>query len=149
MLPIFTWIYPIFPLLTRKQQENMSSFYYTSLRRTLNCLEWNEIFFAHLLDELSLEDRCSAYWNRYLVALSNSIDGDLIFEKANLCEFRKSWLNREYSICCLRKSKRFVPYTLILETIVTWLSSIPQKSSVFHYDIQDIELLQSFSDSFC
>ncbi|CAF0906163.1 unnamed protein product [Adineta steineri] len=85
VLPLFTWIYPVYPLLTRKQQESMCKFYYTSLRRVLFCLEWNDIFFSYVLDELSLEDRCSAYWNRYLIALSDSTDGNLIFEKANLC----------------------------------------------------------------
>jgi hypothetical protein len=149
VLPIFTWIYPVFPLFTRKQQENMSKFYYTSLRRSMNCLHWNELFFASLLDELSFEDRCSAYWNKYLVALSNSIDGNLIFEKANIWEIRKSWLDKEFSISCLRKSKRLVPQTSILEKVVSWLSSVPQNSSVFHYDLHDIELLQNFSDSFC
>ncbi|CAF4025281.1 unnamed protein product [Adineta steineri] len=84
VLPIFTWIYPVYPLLTRKQHESMCKFYYTSLRRVLYCLEWNEIFFSYVLDELSLEDRCSAYWNRYLIALSDSTDGNLLVEKANL-----------------------------------------------------------------
>ncbi|CAF4217699.1 unnamed protein product [Rotaria socialis] len=58
VLPLFTWIYPIFPLLSRKQQQDLSHFYYTSLRRALCCLQWNENFFAFALDEKSLEDRC-------------------------------------------------------------------------------------------
>jgi hypothetical protein len=40
VLPIFTWIYPIYPLLTRNQQDGLSRFYYTSLRRTLSSLTW-------------------------------------------------------------------------------------------------------------
>ncbi|CAF4125459.1 unnamed protein product [Adineta steineri] len=149
VLPIFTWIYPVYLLLTRKQQESICKFYHTSLRRVLYCLEWNDIFFSYVLDELSLEDRCSAYWNRYLIALSASTDGNLLFEKANLCEFRKSWLDKEFSIRCLRKSKRFVPNHSILEKVVTWLSSIPMNSSVPHFEMQDIELLENFPDSFC
>jgi hypothetical protein len=81
VLPIFTWIYPIYPLLTRNQQDGLSKFYYTSLRRTLSSLMWNENLFAYFLDELSLEDRCSSYWNRYLITLSDSLDGSLNFEK--------------------------------------------------------------------
>jgi hypothetical protein len=88
-----------------KQQGNISKFYYSSLRRTLYCPEWNEIFFANIHDELSLEDRCSSYWNRYLIALSDPTNGNLIFEKPNFSEFRKSWLNREFSFKGLRTSK--------------------------------------------
>ena len=53
-------------------------------------LEWNKYFISYVLDEISLEDRCFSYWNRFLKALSNSTDGNLIFEKANLAEIRKS-----------------------------------------------------------
>ena len=42
------------------------------------------------MDEKSLEERCSLYWNKYLAALADSIDGELILEKANLNEFRKA-----------------------------------------------------------
>ena len=149
VLPIFTWIYPIYPLLTRNQQDGLSKFYYTSLRRTLSSLTWNENLFAFFLDELSLEDRCSSYWNRYLMTLSDSLDGSLIFEKANFSEFRKSWLDKEFSIKGLRRSKRFVPHQSILEKVVTWLSSIPSNSSVPHFDMYEIELLHLFPDSFC
>lgn len=53
VLPIFSWIYPLYPLFTSRQQEELSKFYYTSLRRVLFCLEWNENFIAYVLDELS------------------------------------------------------------------------------------------------
>ena len=149
VLPLFTWIYPIYPLFTRKQQEDLSKFYYSSLRRVLFCLEWNESFFSYVLDEISLEDRCLMYWNRYLIFLSNSIDGNLIFEKANLAEFRKSWLDNEFSIARLRRCKRFVSHTSVLEKVLSWLSSIPLNSSVPHFELDEIELLQYFPDSFC
>ncbi len=38
VLPIFTWIYPIFPFLSKKQQDDLSHFYYYCLRRVLFCL---------------------------------------------------------------------------------------------------------------
>ena len=53
VLPIFTWIYPIFPLLSVTQQRDLSHF--ASLRRVLYCLNWNENLFAFALDEKSLE----------------------------------------------------------------------------------------------
>jgi hypothetical protein len=34
VLPIFTWIYAIYPLLSEKQQRDLSHFYDTSLTRT-------------------------------------------------------------------------------------------------------------------
>jgi hypothetical protein len=64
ILPIFTWIYPVYPLFSRKQQEDLSKFDYTCLRRTLFCLEWNENLFSYALNELSVEDRYALYWNR-------------------------------------------------------------------------------------
>ncbi|CAF5115880.1 unnamed protein product, partial [Rotaria magnacalcarata] len=81
VLPIFTWVYPIFPFLSVKQQ---------------NC--------------------CAAYWERYLYALADSTDGMLLFEKANLNVLRQSWINKDFSIKCLRKSKRFVSNESVIET---------------------------------
>ncbi len=149
VLPIFTWIYPVFPLFTSKQQDDLSKFYYSSLRRTLCCLDWNDNFFSYILDELSLENRCALYWNRYLHVLAVSTDGVLLLEKANLAEFRKSWLNKEFSIKGLNRSKRFVPHLSILEKVLTWLSSVPSYSSVPQFDIDDIILLQVFPETFC
>ncbi|CAF1491701.1 unnamed protein product [Rotaria magnacalcarata] len=39
VLPLFTWVYPVYSLFTRNQQEDFSKFYYSSLRRALWCLE--------------------------------------------------------------------------------------------------------------
>ena len=149
VLPFFTWIYPVFPLFTRKQRADLSNFYYASLRRTFYCLEWNGSFFSYVFDELSLERRCALYWNRYLHVLADSTDGILLFEKANLAEFRKSWLNKEFSIKGMNRSKRFVPHLSILEKVLTWLSSVPSYSSVPHFDRDDVVLLQIFPETFC
>ncbi len=148
VLPLFTWIYPIFPLLTEKQQEDLSHFYFSCLRRVLFSLHWNENFFAFVLDERSLVDRCVAYWNRYLVALADSNDGELLLEKANMNEFRKSWLNREYFIKCLRRSKRFIDNKSIIEKVISWLASVPTGPSVPWFDMEEIELLCIFPESF-
>lgn len=148
VLPIFTWIYPVFPLLSEKQQQNLSHFYYTSLRRILYCLNWNENFFAFALDEKSLEDRCYVYWEKYLAALADSIDGELLGEKASLNVFRQCWIEKEFSIKCLRTSKRFVPYNSVLEKIIDWMASVPSRSSVIAYEIDEIQLLENFPESF-
>ncbi len=60
-----------------------------------------------------------------------------------LTEFRKSWLDKEFPIMGLRRSKRFVP------KVLTWLSSVPSNSSIPHYGMSEIDLLQLFPDSFC
>ena len=124
VLPLFTWIYPIYPLLSRNQQQDLSHFYYTSLRRVLYCIHWNENLVAFALDEKSLEDRCYSYWVRYLVALSDSIDGELLFEQANLNMFRQLWLDKRTSIKCLRASKRFIPHQSMIEKITNWLAEL-------------------------
>ncbi|CAF3245129.1 unnamed protein product [Rotaria socialis] len=148
VLPIFTWIYPIYPLLSENQQNDLSHFYYSSLRRVLYCLHWNENFFAFALDEKSLEDRCHSYWEKYLAALADSIDGELLFEKANLNVFRQIWIDKQFSIKCLRTSKRFIPHQSIIEKIVGWMASIPSRSSVPVYEIDEIQLLKDFPESF-
>jgi len=114
----------------------------------LYCLNWNENFFAFALDEKSLEDRCSSYWEKYLVALADSIDGDLLFEKANLNVFRQIWIEKQFTIKCLRTSKRFIPHRSIVDKIVSWLASVPSRSSIPVYEIDEIQFLEDFPESF-
>ncbi|CAF2948356.1 unnamed protein product [Rotaria sp. Silwood2] len=148
VLPIFTWVYPIFPFLSVKQQSDLSHYYFSSLRRIMFCLHWSENFFAFAMDEKSFEDRCAAYWERYLYALADSTDGMLLFEKANLNVLRQSWINKNFSIKCLRKSKRFVSNESIIETVVSWLNSVPSLSSIPNYEVDEIQLLEDFPESF-
>jgi hypothetical protein len=145
---LFTWIYPIFPLLTDIQQYNLSHFYFTSFRRVINCLQWSEHFVAFALDEKSLEDRCVAYWEKFLLALADSTDGRLLLEKANLNVYRQNWIKGQFSIKCLRRSKRFVPHVSILERVVKWLASMPSNSSILAYERDEILLLEEFPDTF-
>jgi hypothetical protein len=112
------------------------------------CLHWNENFFAYAVDEISLEDRCSRYWNRYLVALADSIDGELLFEKSNLNEFRKAWQLGECTVKGLRKSKRFVEHISVLEKVVNWIASTPSSSSTPYYEMDEVLTLINFPDTF-
>lgn len=148
VLPLFTWIYPVFPLLSVKQQKDLSHFYFSSLRRTFHCLQWTENLFAFAFDEKSLEDRCVFYWEKFLLFLADSIDGQLLFEKANLNVYRENWLGGLFSINCLRRSQRFVSNASILEKVVDWLSSVPSNSSTVAYSIDEIQLLEDFPESF-
>jgi hypothetical protein len=148
VLPLFTWIFPIYPFFTDKQKNDLSHFYFTCLRRVMFCLHWNENFFAYAVDEISLEDRCSRYWNRYLVALADSIDGELLIEKSNLNEFRKAWQLGECTVKGLRKSKRFVEHISVLEKVVNWIASTPSSSSTPYYEMDEVLTLINFPDTF-
>lgn len=61
---------------------------------------------AFTLDEKSLEDRCFFYWEKFLVALAGSIDDEILVEKANQNTFRQGWLDGEFIVKYLRRSKR-------------------------------------------
>ena len=95
-----------------------------------------------------LVDRCVVYWNNFLFSLADSTDGILLAEKANLTEFRKCWVDGEFSTRCLRKSKRFVNHKSILEKVVSWISSIPDQSSNPFYEIDELSLLENFAVTF-
>jgi len=100
------------------------------------------------MNERSLEDRCASYWDKYLVALADSIDGKLILEKSNLNEFRKGWLQGEFSLKGLRRSRRFVECTSILEKALSWLMSVPSSSSIPFFEMEEVQLLQDFPETF-
>jgi hypothetical protein len=104
--------------------------------------------FAYLFDEISLDDRCYRYWNRYLVALADSIDGELVFEQASLNCLRQSWVKREFSIKGLRVSKRFIENVSVFERCMKWISSHSSFSSILEYDMEEIHLLRLFPESF-
>ncbi len=139
---------------SRTTRQNMGSKVFNHLgpslvRQVLYCLNWSENFFAFVLNEKYLEDRCSSsYQEKYWIALADSTVGELLFDKANLNVFRQCWIERQSSIKCLRMSKRFIPHQSIIEKIVSQLASIPSRSSVPIYEIDEIQLLEDLSESF-
>ena len=109
---------------------------------------WNEKVFAYAMDEKSLEERCSLYWDKYLVALADDIDGELILEKANLNEFRKAWLHWRYFPCMASaRSKSFIEYISILEKALSWLRSVPFSSSLSYFEMEEVQLRQDFPET--
>lgn len=148
VLPLFTNLFILYPLFTQKQRDDLSHFYYTSLKRIMHCNQWGDSFFAYIFDEISLDDRCFRYWNRYIESLANTIDGELLFEQANLNEFRSLWLQSQYPIKGLHKSKRFVEYTSVFEKCMQWCVSNASRSSVIDYDILEIQTLEGFPETF-
>jgi hypothetical protein len=148
ILPLFAWLYPVYPLFTDHQRSMLSHFYYTCLKRIFFYLGMKDPLFAYLFDEISLDDRCYRYWNRYLVALADSIDGELVFEQASLNCLRQSWVKREFSIKGLRVSKRFIENVSVFERCMKWISSHSSFSSILEYDMEEIHLLRLFPESF-
>ena len=61
ILPLFTWLFPLYPLFTVKQQRDLNHYYYTTLRRVMFGLQWRPELFAFLSNEISLDDRCLRY----------------------------------------------------------------------------------------
>ena len=148
VLPLFTWLFILIPLFTQNQRNDLSHFYFTMLKRVSHCLHLSDSLFAFILEELSLEDRCIKYWDRYLFALSDSIDGELLLEQMNLNQIRKAWLKKEFPIRGIHRSKRYVEHTSVLEKGLQWCSATRSSYSTIEYDISDIITLEEFAETF-
>ena len=125
VLPLFTWLFPLFPLFTDKQQQDLNHFYYTCLKRVMYCHQWSSYFFSFISNEISLEDRCRKYWDNYLVALASTVDGELILEQANLNVIRDTWLNKENKIKWCIVPKDLLSTLPLLERVTRWCFNIP------------------------
>jgi len=148
VLPYFTWLFAIFPLFTECQRGFLSHFYFTCLKRTLHCLHWDDSFFSFVFKELSLENRCTRYWVKYLKALSASIDGDLLVEQLVLNDHRKEWLTGMNRIFGIRRSSRFIDYESVLSKCLDWTEDNLQLNSIPQFPPDDIELFLSFPETF-
>ena len=148
VLPLFTWLFPLFPLFTDKQQNEVNDFYLTCLKRVLGGRYWPNNLFSYMYKELTLEDRCLKYWNKYLIALSDSIDGKMIFEQAHFNVFREAWLRKENSISGVYRSKRYVNHTSLLAKCLSWCSGVSSNESSINYDLEEIITLVNFPATF-
>ena len=78
VMPLFTWLFGIYPLVSKCQRNEPGHFYFTCLKRTLGIHVWNNIVFATIYNEPPLENLCWKYWLRYRKALECSADGFLV-----------------------------------------------------------------------
>ena len=92
--------------------------------------------------------RCYSNWEKYLLALADSLDGVLLFEEANLNVFSQIWIEKHFLIKCMRTSRRFIPHHSFMGKIVSWMASMPFPSSVPVYTIEEIETLRTFPETF-
>ncbi|CAF2073775.1 unnamed protein product [Rotaria magnacalcarata] len=83
-----------------------------------------------------------------LEALTDSKDRKLLLEQANLNAFRSLWLQSQYSIKSIHKSKRFVEHTSILEKCLQWTASNHCQSSVINFEMSEILTLELFPETF-
>ena len=148
ILPEFTWLFAIFPLLTEEQRTHLEHFYDISLKQVLNCQRWPDEFFEFLFKELPLVNRCTRYWNKYLQALANSKDGELLLEPTILSTYRREWLGGYQRINSMRTSKRFMDHVTVLEKVLAWHDDNPLLDTIIQYEDDDIELLQEFPETF-
>ena len=62
-----------------------------------------------------MEDRCLKYWDRYVLALSDSKDSELLLEQTNLNPYRKAWVQKEFPVKGLHRSKRYIEHVSVVE----------------------------------
>ena len=115
VLHLFTWLFILVPLLTRKERSYLSYFYYTTLKRMFHCLQLPDTLLVFLLEKQSMKNRCLKHWDRHVVALVDSKGGELLFEQANLNRNRKAWLQKEFSVKGLYQTKRYMQHVSVAE----------------------------------
>ena len=147
VMPLFTWLFGIYSLLSDCQKDQLGHFYFTCLKRALEIHVWNDIVFAVIYNESSLEKLCKEYWLRYSRALACSTDGFILFEQFSYNTFRKLWLDKEIAIKHLRRSKRFVPHDTSIEKCLKWVESGGANISPV-INKYDLEILAAFPETF-
>ena len=147
LLPIFTWLFPIFPLFSDYQRVFLSKFYYTCLKRVLHIHQWSNLLFAFTKNEISLESRCRRYWIKYLKTLNSSTDGDFLLEQLILNSHKESWWRGEQRMWYLRLSKRISSHDSVIEKCFSWYEDNPLVDSTLQFQYDDIELSNTFPET--
>ena len=96
------------------------------------------MFFADAYDKRSLDDRCFAYWTKFLKRLAKSLDGYLLLEQSCQNANRVEWQEGKRPIRVLYRSKRFVPHVDVFGRILEWLAGHGSSDSVAIIGVADI-----------
>jgi hypothetical protein len=147
VMPLFTWLFAIFPLFTDCQKDDLSHFYFTCLKRTLEVFHWNDFLFSALFEEKTLDNLCYSYWERYRKVLNSSLDGSLLFEQLAWNTFREQWLDGNFVVKWVYRSRRLIPHLSIIRKCLRWVENTNEDSIPLISD-PDFDLLSSFSLSF-
>ncbi|CAF1271166.1 unnamed protein product [Rotaria magnacalcarata] len=148
VLPHFTWLFGIIPLLTESQRTDLNHLYFTLLKRILHCQHWEDLIISSMYKEKPLEDHCYRYWEKYLKALSKTRDGYLLLEQSKLNTHRSIWQEDTKPIRCLRKSKRFVHHTDVFGQATQWMVAHGTTDSIIRYNDDEFTSFALFPDSF-
>ena len=147
VMPLFTWLFCIFPLFTNCQRDELAHFFYTCLKRTIRVRYWNDVLFSSLHDEKSLEHRCGTYWMKFKYHLGKSCDGSFLMENAGANAFRTQWLNKEITVANVYRSKRQTPFVPAVGKCLAWLEN-NASDSIPYISEEDLEMLTLFPQSF-
>ena len=64
LLPPFTWLFRIIPLLTESHRTDLNHLYFIQLERILHCQHWQDLILSSMYKEKTLEDCCYRYWDQ-------------------------------------------------------------------------------------
>jgi hypothetical protein len=147
-LPLFMWIFALYPLFTENQRLRLNHFYNTSLKRVYRCLWWEDFFFSSAYSERSLDDLCYSYWEKYSKSMATSLDGRLLIEQSFLNTHRGKWVECELSIRCLNRSKRFIQHTDVFGSATKWMVSHGTNDSVILVNEAEYQCFAAWPESF-
>jgi hypothetical protein len=147
VMPLFKWLFAIFPLFTVCQKDDLSQFYFTCLKKTLEVLHWNDFLFSALFEEKTLENLCYRYWERYRKVLNSSVDGSLLFEQLAWKTIWEQWLHGNFVVKWVYRSRRLIPHLSIIRKCLRWVENRNEDAIPIISD-PDFDLLSSFSLSF-
>ena len=114
-VPLFTWMFPFFPLFTPTRQKNLDEFFMRCRRRISFCLHWHPLFFMYAANEVSLVDRCKRYWEKYPLSWADLTDGHSIVCECILNTQRTLWLQGEMSVRGMHRSTQYKDNISLLE----------------------------------
>jgi hypothetical protein len=146
--PLWTRILALLPLMSTIQRANLNHLYYTSLKRVYRCSRWNDLFFAALFKERSLDDMCYSYWWKYLRAMANSKDGSLLLEQLCGNTHRMNWQEGHVRVRGMRRSKRFVAHSNVLGVVLEWMTAHGTADSVLVLEDDEFECFVMFPETF-
>jgi hypothetical protein len=110
--------------------------------------QWSDFLFASIFNEVSLENKYTRYWNKYLSALSESKGGERILEQLILNVYRKEWLDGSHIVHRLRRSKRFIEHETVVQKCFDCHGDNPLTDTIRQISADDIELWKAFPQTF-
>ena len=87
VMPLLTWLFGIYPLLSNCQKDQLGLFYCTCLKRALGIHFSNDIVVAAICNKSSLEKLCWKYWRRYRKALACSTHSLILLNNPCITHF--------------------------------------------------------------